>query len=44
MSSRKENEVIVNALQRCSSIIVRNSLQEGFGLTAAAILTFNRTL
>jgi trehalose synthase len=34
MSSRKENELIVNALQRCSSVIVQNSLREGFGLTA----------
>ncbi|MFZ0612814.1 MAG: glycosyltransferase [Desulfobacterales bacterium] len=34
MSSRKENELIVNALQRSSSIIVQNSLREGFGLTA----------
>lgn len=34
MSSRKENELIVNALQRCSSVIVQNSLPEGFGLTA----------
>ena len=24
---------MVNALQRCSSIVVQNSLQEGFGLT-----------
>jgi len=34
MSSRKQNELMVNALQRCSSIVVQNSLQEGFGLTA----------
>jgi len=34
MASRKENELMVNALQRCSSIVVQNSLQEGFGLTA----------
>lgn len=34
MPSRKENELIVNALQRCSSVIVQNSLREGFGLTA----------
>jgi trehalose synthase len=25
---------MVNALQRCSSLVVQNSLQEGFGLTA----------
>lgn len=33
MSVRKNNELIVNALQRCSSIVVQNSFQEGFGLT-----------
>ena len=33
MSVRKNNELIVNALQRCSSIVVQNSLREGFGLT-----------
>ena len=34
MESRKENALIVNAIQRCSSVIVQNSIQEGFGLTA----------
>jgi len=34
MTSRKENALMVNALQRCSSVVVQNSLQEGFGLTA----------
>jgi len=33
MQSRKENALIVNALQRCASIVVQNSLREGFGLT-----------
>jgi trehalose synthase len=33
MQSRKENALMVNALHRCSSIVVQNSLQEGFGLT-----------
>ena len=33
MASRRENALIVNALQRCSDIVVQNSLQEGFGLT-----------
>ena len=33
MDVRKENELIVNALQRCSSVVMQNSLQEGFGLT-----------
>jgi trehalose synthase len=34
MGSRKQNALMVNALQRCSTIIVQNSLREGFGLTA----------
>lgn len=34
MTSRKHNALMVNALQRCSSVVVQNSLQEGFGLTA----------
>jgi trehalose synthase len=34
MDSRKENALMVNALQRCSTIIVQNSTREGFGLTA----------
>ena len=34
MSSRYQNHLMVNALQRCSSLVVQNSLQEGFGLTA----------
>lgn len=34
MDSRKHNALTVNALQRCSSIVVQNSLREGFGLTA----------
>lgn len=33
MASAKENALLVNALQRCSDIVVQNSLQEGFGLT-----------
>lgn len=33
MGSRKNNALIVNALQRCSSLVVQNSLREGFGLT-----------
>lgn len=33
MPVRKQNELIVNALQRCSTVVVQNSLQEGFGLT-----------
>ena len=34
MNSRKENALMVNALQRCSTVVVQNSLREGFGLTA----------
>lgn len=34
MESRKENALMVNALQRCSTVVVQNSLREGFGLTA----------
>jgi trehalose synthase len=34
MASRKTNALMVNALQRCSTVVVQNSLQEGFGLTA----------
>ena len=33
MSSAKENALLVNALQRCATVIVQNSLREGFGLT-----------
>ncbi len=34
MVSRKQNHLMVNAIQRCSTVVVQNSLQEGFGLTA----------
>jgi trehalose synthase len=34
MSSRKHNALMVNALQRCATVVVQNSLREGFGLTA----------
>jgi trehalose synthase len=33
MTSRKYNELIVNSLQRAASIVVQNSIREGFGLT-----------
>lgn len=33
MGSRRDNALMVNALQRCSTAIVQNSLREGFGLT-----------
>jgi trehalose synthase len=35
MRSLLENALMVNALQRASSIVVQNSLREGFGLTIA---------
>ena len=34
MDSVKNNALMVNALQRCSTLVVQNSLREGFGLTA----------
>lgn len=34
MGSRKHNALMVNALQRASTVVVQNSLREGFGLTA----------
>ena len=33
MNSQKHNALMVNALQRCASIVVQNSIREGFGLT-----------
>lgn len=38
MVSRKENALAVNALQRCATVVVQNSLREGFGLTATEAL------
>ena len=35
MESRDQNALMVNALQRASSLVVQNSLREGFGLTVA---------
>jgi trehalose synthase len=35
MTSRKHNALMVNCLQRCSALVVQNSVAEGFGLTAA---------
>ena len=35
MVSLKENALMVNALQRASTVIAQNSLREGFGLTVA---------
>jgi trehalose synthase len=33
MGSRENNALMVNTLQRCASVVVQNSIQEGFGLT-----------
>jgi trehalose synthase len=33
MASREENALMINAIQRTSSIVVQNSIREGFGLT-----------
>ena len=35
MHSKEQNALLVNALQRASTIVVQNSLREGFGLTVA---------
>ena len=35
IESRKQNALMVNALQRASDIVVQNSLREGFGLTVS---------
>jgi trehalose synthase len=35
MHSQEQNALLVNALQRASSLVVQNSLREGFGLTIA---------
>jgi trehalose synthase len=42
MSSRRHNALMVNALQRCSTIVVQNSLQEGFGLTVTEAMWKDR--
>lgn len=34
MVSVKQNHLMVNVIQRCSTVVVQNSLEEGFGLTA----------
>jgi len=44
MQSAKENALIVNALQRCSTVVVQNSLQEGFGLTVTEAMWKNITV
>jgi len=42
MSDIDENAVIVNALQRHSTVVVQKSLQEGFGLTVAEAMWKSR--
>jgi trehalose synthase len=44
MGSRKHNALIVNALQRCSSVVVQNSLREGFGLTVTEAMWKQRAV
>ena len=33
LSLERPNELVVNSIQRCASIVVQNSLRAGFGLT-----------
>jgi len=44
LDNPKENALIVNALQRFSNIIVQNSIQEGFGLTATEAMWKQRAV
>ncbi|MDX1583333.1 MAG: glycosyltransferase, partial [Thermoanaerobaculia bacterium] len=44
MASRNENALMVNALQRCSSVVVQNSVQEGFGLTVTEAMWKRRAV
>ncbi|MHC4469892.1 MAG: glycosyltransferase [Planctomycetota bacterium] len=44
MDSRKQNALIVNALQRVSTVVVQNSIQEGFGLTATEAMLKGRAV
>ncbi len=38
VKNRKENALIINALQRLASVVVQNSIQHGFGLTVTESL------
>lgn len=38
VKNRKENALVVNALQRLATVVVQNSLQHGFGLTVTEAL------
>jgi trehalose synthase len=44
MDDAEENAAMVNALQRCSTIVVQKSLAEGFGLTVAEAMWKARPL
>jgi trehalose synthase len=44
MTNRKNNELIVNALQRIATIVVQNSIKEGFGLTVTEALWKSKTV
>jgi len=44
MASRKNNALIVNALQRCATVVVQNSLREGFGLTVTEAMWKRRAV
>lgn len=44
LDNPKENALIVNALQRSSSFVVQNSIQEGFGLTATEAMWKQRSV
>ena len=44
MDSLKNNALMVNALQSCSSIMVQNSLEEGFGLTVTEAMWKGKAL
>ena len=44
MESRRENALMVNALQRCASVVVQNSIQEGFGLTVTEAMWKRRVV
>ncbi|MBW3671460.1 MAG: glycosyltransferase [Acidobacteria bacterium] len=44
MESRRENALMVNALQLCASVVVQNSIQEGFGLTVTEAMWKRRVV
>ncbi len=44
MESRRENALMVNALQLCASVVFQNSLREGFGLTVTEAMWKRRVV